>query len=228
MKRFQSRRRDGGGRAGARVFSRHDGAAALGVARAGNVIGGGDWGEDRLVPDILRAAGMKRRSPWRLRYPDSTRPWQHVLDVIAGYESHARKLVLTTKSGGALPKRRSISVRLLTATRALRSRCAQMVETLQAALSAGNRAGDPFSRASILAGKDPAGAQILPWPAKTLDGWSHAPRRRAEALAWVADWHRAWHLERRRGHARLVAWSRSRPMRPCRRRPRNARRSLAP
>ncbi|MEW5724392.1 MAG: CDP-glucose 4,6-dehydratase, partial [Thermodesulfobacteriota bacterium] len=52
-------------------------------ARAGNVIGGGDWGEDRLTPDVMRAAAAGR--PVGLRHPESVRPWQHVLDVLAGY-----------------------------------------------------------------------------------------------------------------------------------------------
>ena len=51
--------------------------------RAGNVIGGGDWAEDRLIPDIVRAAHAGE--PVRIRNPQSTRPWQHVLDVLAGY-----------------------------------------------------------------------------------------------------------------------------------------------
>ncbi len=58
---------------------------ALSVAsvRAGNVIGGGDWGADRLVPDIMRA--IASRGELVLRNPDATRPWQHVLDCLAGY-----------------------------------------------------------------------------------------------------------------------------------------------
>ncbi len=56
---------------------------ALATARAGNVIGGGDWAPDRVVPDTARmlAAG----EPVPLRYPDATRPWQHVLDPLHGY-----------------------------------------------------------------------------------------------------------------------------------------------
>lgn len=53
------------------------------TARAGNVIGGGDWSEDRLVPDILRA--VHKNEQVMLRYPGATRPWQHVLDPLAGY-----------------------------------------------------------------------------------------------------------------------------------------------
>ncbi|WP_183094896.1 CDP-glucose 4,6-dehydratase [Nocardioides stalactiti] len=62
----------------------------VGTARAGNVVGGGDWSEDRLVPDVWRAVRAGR--PLELRYPDATRPWQHVLEPIAGYLLHAEAL----------------------------------------------------------------------------------------------------------------------------------------
>ena len=65
-------------------FLRH-GGAALASARAGNVIGGGDWAVDRLVPDVLRA--FERHEPARIRNPNSTRPWQHVLEPLSGYLS---------------------------------------------------------------------------------------------------------------------------------------------
>jgi len=55
----------------------------LASARAGNVIGGGDWGEDRLVPDIMRAA--LAGSPIEIRNPEAIRPWQHVLNPLSGY-----------------------------------------------------------------------------------------------------------------------------------------------
>jgi len=55
----------------------------LASARAGNVIGGGDWGEDRLVPDIMRAALAGEEV--RVRNPNSIRPWQHVLNPLSGY-----------------------------------------------------------------------------------------------------------------------------------------------
>jgi CDP-glucose 4,6-dehydratase len=60
-------------------------AAGVGVAtaRAGNVIGGGDWSEDRLVPDALRAAA--HGEPLEVRSPNATRPWQHVLEPLSGY-----------------------------------------------------------------------------------------------------------------------------------------------
>ena len=67
-----------------------EGGAALASARAGNVIGGGDWATDRLVPDILRA--FERHEPVRIRNPQSTRPWQHVLEPLSGYLTLAERL----------------------------------------------------------------------------------------------------------------------------------------
>jgi len=66
------------------------GAAALASARAGNVIGGGDWAEDRLIPDILRA--FEKNQPVIIRNPKATRPWQHVLEPLSGYLMLAEKL----------------------------------------------------------------------------------------------------------------------------------------
>ena len=63
---------------------------ALASARAGNVIGGGDWAADRLIPDILRAIG--KGEPVVIRNPDSIRPWQHVLEPLSGYLQLAEKL----------------------------------------------------------------------------------------------------------------------------------------
>jgi CDP-glucose 4,6-dehydratase len=63
---------------------------AVASARAGNVIGGGDWAADRLVPDILRA--FERNEPVVIRSPYATRPWQHVLEPLSGYLTLAQKL----------------------------------------------------------------------------------------------------------------------------------------
>jgi CDP-glucose 4,6-dehydratase len=63
-------------------FARNSGPA-LATARAGNVIGGGDWSKDRLIPDVVRASTAGK--PIEVRYPDATRPWQHVLESISGY-----------------------------------------------------------------------------------------------------------------------------------------------
>ncbi|WP_198962727.1 CDP-glucose 4,6-dehydratase [Mangrovitalea sediminis] len=64
--------------------------AALASARAGNVIGGGDWAEDRLIPDVLRA--FEKKQPVVIRNPLATRPWQHVLEPLSGYLKLAEKL----------------------------------------------------------------------------------------------------------------------------------------
>lgn len=63
---------------------------AVATARAGNVIGGGDWAADRLVPDILRA--FEKNQPVVIRNPHATRPWQHVLEPLSGYLTLAEHL----------------------------------------------------------------------------------------------------------------------------------------
>ena len=63
---------------------------SVATARAGNVIGGGDWATDRLIPDALRA--WQNKMPLQVRYPDAVRPWQHVLEPLAGYLLLAEKL----------------------------------------------------------------------------------------------------------------------------------------
>lgn len=63
----------------------------IGTARAGNVIGGGDWSNHRLVPDFIRAV-YERGEEMEIRSPDAIRPWQHVLDPIFGYLLMARGL----------------------------------------------------------------------------------------------------------------------------------------
>ncbi len=74
-------------------FARHEERGqpmALATVRAGNVIGGGDWAADRLVPDLVRAAISGQ--PCSIRQPQATRPWQHVLDPLAGYLLLAQRL----------------------------------------------------------------------------------------------------------------------------------------
>lgn len=69
-------------------FQQH--GVAIASARAGNVIGGGDWAGDRLIPDILRAITEGR--PVNIRNPHAIRPWQHVLEPLSGYLQLAQKL----------------------------------------------------------------------------------------------------------------------------------------
>lgn len=73
-----------------RSYSHGETGPAIASARAGNVIGGGDWAEDRLVPDLMRAAVEGR--PAVVRNPDAIRPWQHVLNPLSGYLMLAQAL----------------------------------------------------------------------------------------------------------------------------------------
>jgi len=66
-------------------------AVAVGSARAGNVIGGGDWAEDRLIPDAVRC--FAKGQPLVIRSPNAIRPWQHVLEPLGGYLKLAEKLM---------------------------------------------------------------------------------------------------------------------------------------
>jgi CDP-glucose 4,6-dehydratase len=74
-----------------RSFFVPDGKVALATARAGNVIGGGDWSTDRLIPDLVR--GFLSGAPVQIRRPHSIRPWQHVLEPLQGYLMLAERLL---------------------------------------------------------------------------------------------------------------------------------------
>ena len=66
-----------------KAFFSDEDSPLLASARAGNVIGGGDWSEDRLIPDLVRS--VTESEPLLIRSPHATRPWQHVLECLAGY-----------------------------------------------------------------------------------------------------------------------------------------------
>tara|TARA_A100001015_G_scaffold300111_1_gene385089 strand:+ start:1869 stop:2948 length:1080 start_codon:yes stop_codon:yes gene_type:complete len=70
----------------------------FGIARAGNVIGGGDWADDRLIPDCMKSWSRKEMA--KIRNPKSTRPWQHVIEAICGYLTFAQKLKINSKLNG--------------------------------------------------------------------------------------------------------------------------------
>jgi len=69
----------------------HEHHVGLATARAGNVIGGGDWSEDRLIPDLVRGFGSGQ--PVLIRCPNAIRPWQHVLEPLHGYMMLTQKLL---------------------------------------------------------------------------------------------------------------------------------------
>ena len=72
----------------------------IGVCRAGNVIGGGDWNKNRIIPDAIKNWAKKKKLA--IRNPYSVRPWQHVLDPINGYVLFAKHLYLSKKFNGKI------------------------------------------------------------------------------------------------------------------------------
>ena len=148
---------------------------ALGSARAGNVVGGGDWTKDQLLPDVLRA--FSKREPVRLRSPDAVRPWQFVLEPLSGYLALAERLY---RDGPAFaegwnfgpPDEDAKPVKWI-------------VEKLAASWGDG-------ARWEVDTGHHPHEAHFLKLDsskARQQLGW--APRLRlAEALEWVVEWYR--------------------------------------
>ena len=77
-------------------FFNNENTQCVASARAGNVIGGGDWADNRIVPDFFRA--MAKKEKLIIRYPYATRPWQHVLEPLSGYLLLASKLFIEGKT----------------------------------------------------------------------------------------------------------------------------------
>lgn len=150
-------------------------------ARAGNVIGGGDWSADRLIPDCMRA--LRAGLPVRLRYPDAIRPWQHVLEPLSGYLALAKALVETP---AAAP--RAVNFGPDPA-----SFCA--VHRVVDAFSA-RFAGQPGWERDGAAHPAEAGALTLSSTlAERSLGW-RAALSLEESLVWTADWYQAYAMGR--------------------------------
>ncbi|MEM7327030.1 MAG: CDP-glucose 4,6-dehydratase, partial [Actinomycetota bacterium] len=81
-----------------RSYFEADGRVGVGSARAGNVIGGGDWAQDRLIPDIIKA--FAAGTDVVIRRPEAVRPWQHVLEPLSGYLLLAQRLSEGTAAEG--------------------------------------------------------------------------------------------------------------------------------
>jgi CDP-glucose 4,6-dehydratase len=146
----------------------------IATARAGNVIGGGDFGRDRLFPDLIRAqlAGQ----PLAVRNPDATRPFQHVLDVIAGYLLLS-EAVATGKAPSAVnfgPTEAELSVRDMLAEWGRATGTHPHWRAMEAA---------PMAEKPRLALDSTLGRSTL--------GWSHQLTTRA-AVAATAEWYAAW------------------------------------
>jgi CDP-glucose 4,6-dehydratase len=151
-------------------------SAPIATARAGNVIGGGDWSQDRLIPDCVRA--LKAGEPVSLRYPEAIRPWQHVLEPLSGYLALAQALV---QAPAASPRAVNFGPNPS-------SFCTvrEVVEAFSARFS-----GRPGWRRDE--GTHPKEASALTLSsalAQNTLGWR--PRLSVgESLAWTADWYRA-------------------------------------
>jgi CDP-glucose 4,6-dehydratase len=163
-----------------RSFFAAEDAPRLATARAGNVIGGGDWGEDRLLPDILRAA--QAGEPVRVRNPGAVRPWQHVLSPLGGYLRLAE--VLCRDSAGARAWNFGPREEDERTVGAVVERLAELLDG-ELRWQLDERENPP--EAGHLALDSSAAEAELGWrPACDLD----------EALGLVVEWHRAHELGR--------------------------------
>jgi CDP-glucose 4,6-dehydratase len=151
--------------------------AGIASARAGNVIGGGDWAVDRLVPDLLRA--FDRGEPAIVRRPHAVRPWQHVLEPLAGYLALAERLHAQPEhySGAWNFGPRPDDMRAVD----------EIAEALTSALGEGasfvvqQEADAPHEAGLLLLDASKARGEL---------GWESLLKLE-EALVWIAQWHRA-------------------------------------
>jgi CDP-glucose 4,6-dehydratase len=146
---------------------------AVATGRAGNVIGGGDWAEDRLIPDLWRA--LRAGAPLRLRNPEATRPWQHVLDPLSGYLVYLQQLATGKDIPGALnfgpAEGHVLTVRQVANAmfEAMQAPCSWVQDSEQHVVEAEHLALDPAL-------------------AMTSLGWRPRLEPR-EALQWTAEWY---------------------------------------
>lgn len=151
--------------------------ARIASARAGNVIGGGDWAADRLVPDCLRA--FAAGEPVRLRRPDAVRPWQHVLVPLSGYLALAARLL--GEGGGRFAQAWNFGPDA--GDDASVSEVAQRVATLWGGAEVEHATDPEWHEAGLL--------RLDSARARSELGW--APRwSLQDALERTVAWHRAW------------------------------------
>ena len=154
-----------------------DGPCRVATARAGNVIGGGDWAPYRIVHDLVQAC--EDGEPVALRYPQAVRPWQHVLDPLAGYLMLAQGMVTNPRGAPA-------ALNFAPDPDSFRS-VSELVEAFTARW--GGRPGwrldadDRLHEAELLTLDAARAHATLGWqPMLSFD----------EAVAWTADWYRAY------------------------------------
>ncbi len=154
-----------------------DAGVRVATARAGNVIGGGDWSEDRLVPDVWRA--VRSGQPLLLRDPDATRPWQHVLDPLNGYFVYIEALV----GGGDVPRALNFGPQ---------PTGAMSVAEVATAVAAAMGSDQPWKADERAHPPERKLLSLDPSLARASIGW--VPRLPyGEAIGWTADWY-ARHL----------------------------------
>jgi CDP-glucose 4,6-dehydratase len=156
------------------------GGAAVATARAGNVVGGGDWSEDRLVPDMVRA--FVGGTPVELRYPRAVRPWQHLLEPLEGYMMLAERMVEDAQAMVPAVNFGPDPDGFVTVS--------DIAEQLNAALG-----GKGWVQAP---GTHPAEAAVLTLDtalAKQALGW-HPRLDVRDTIRWTAEWYAAWHAGR--------------------------------
>jgi CDP-glucose 4,6-dehydratase len=148
----------------------------IATARAGNVIGGGDWTRDQLIPDIVRAFGAGE--PVMIRQPASVRPWQHVLDCLSGYLLLAEKVSSdAAQFGGAwnfgprLADVRPVSWIADSLARSWGGRAEWKVDA----------AAHPHEARTLVLDSSKA-SQLLGWQPKL---------ELAQALSWTASWYKS-------------------------------------
>jgi len=154
-----------------------EGSCRVATARAGNVIGGGDWSPFRVVPDIV--AAFAAGEPVALRYPTAVRPWQHVLDPLAGYLMLAQAMVTEPQSAPA-------TLNFAPDADSFRS-VSELVQAFTA-----HWGGRPGWR--LDGGEHPREASLLTLDAtraRTTLGWRPLLPF-DDAVAWTADWYQAF------------------------------------
>jgi CDP-glucose 4,6-dehydratase len=154
-----------------------DAGIAMGTARAGNVIGGGDWAADRLVPDILRA--LEQGVPVAVRNPGAIRPWQHVLEPLSGYLLLAEQLY---KNGQADAEGWNFGPRDEDA-KPVQWIVERLCEQWDAGASWTTQPGDHPHEAHFLKLDISKARQRLHWTPR----WSLGT-----TLSKISDWHKAW------------------------------------
>lgn len=147
------------------------------TARGGNVIGGGDFAEDRIVPDLVRAARAGR--PAVLRHPQATRPWQHVLDCLCGYLLHLESLACdpaTTPTALNIGPDPTAPVTVAALAEAMGRRLGMAV---------------PFVHEPVPGSIEAPALALDPSHARTALGWRDrlpGPAAVAETAAWYGRW----------------------------------------